>query len=65
MKINEGKKIDKYLYFGRELKKLWNMRVTKIPIVLGAFGTISKAWKKDRRNWKSEEELRPSTQQLC
>ena len=26
----------------RELKKLWNMKVTIIPIVIGAFGTITK-----------------------
>ena len=26
----------------RELKKLWNMKVTIIPIVIGAFGTVTK-----------------------
>ncbi len=26
----------------RELKKLWNMKVKIIPIVIGAFGTITK-----------------------
>ena len=26
----------------RELKKLWNMQVTIIPIVMGAFGTVTK-----------------------
>ena len=26
----------------RELKKLWNMQVTIIPIVIGAFGTVTK-----------------------
>ena len=25
-----------------ELKKLWNMQVTIIPIVIGAFGTVTK-----------------------
>ena len=25
-----------------ELKKLWNMKVTIVPIVIGAFGTITK-----------------------
>ena len=28
--------------FARELKKLWNMQVTIIPIVIGAFGTVTK-----------------------
>ena len=26
----------------RELKKLWNMQVTIIPIIIGAFGTVTK-----------------------
>ena len=26
----------------KELKKLWNMKVTIIPIVIGAFGTVTK-----------------------
>ena len=26
----------------RELKKLWNMQVTITPIVIGAFGTVTK-----------------------
>ena len=38
----ECEKKDKYLEFARELKKLWNMKVTIIPIVIGAFGTVTK-----------------------
>ena len=33
---------DKYLPIAREFEKLWNMRVTIIPIVIGAFGVITK-----------------------
>ena len=33
---------DKYLDLARELKMLWNMKVTIGPIVTGAFGTITK-----------------------
>ena len=36
------KKKDKYLDYARELKKLWNMKVTIVPIVIGALGTITK-----------------------
>ena len=36
------KKNDKYLDLARESKKLWNMKVTIVPIVIGAFGTITK-----------------------
>ena len=32
--------MDKYLDLARELKKLWNMRVKMIPIVVGALGTV-------------------------
>ena len=33
---------DKYLDLARELKKLWNMKVRIVPIVICAFGTITK-----------------------
>ena len=36
----ESEKIDKYLDFARKLKKLWNMRVTVVPIVGGALGSL-------------------------
>ena len=32
----------KYLDLGREFKKLWNVKVTIIPIVICAFGTVTK-----------------------
>ena len=31
-----------YHDFARELKKLWNMKVTIVLIVIGAFGTVTK-----------------------
>ena len=31
-----------YLDLARELKTLWNIKVTIIPIVIGAFGTVTK-----------------------
>ena len=42
IKLKECEKKDKYLDLVRELKKLWNMQVTIIPIVIGAFGTVTK-----------------------
>ena len=42
MKLKECEKRYKYLDLARELKKLWNMKVTIIPIVIGAFGTVTK-----------------------
>ena len=40
IKLNVKK--DKYLDLARELKKLWNMKVTIIPFVIGTFGTVTK-----------------------
>ena len=33
---------DKYLDLARELKKLWNIKVTILSIVIDAFGTVTK-----------------------
>ena len=40
--MKENEKIGKYLDLARELKKLWNMKVIVIPIVVGALGTVPK-----------------------
>ena len=42
VKLKESEKRDKYLDLPREFKKLWNMKVTEIPIVIGALDTIAK-----------------------
>ena len=42
IKLKKCEKKDKYLNLARELKNLWNMQVTIIPIVTGAFGTVTK-----------------------
>ena len=42
IKLKEYEKKDKYLDLAKGLKKLWNMRVIVIPIVIGAFGTVIK-----------------------
>ena len=42
IKLKECEKKDKYLDLARELKKLWNMKVTIVPIVISAFGTKTK-----------------------
>ena len=42
IKLKECEKRDKYRDLARELKKLWHMNVTIIPIVTGAFGTVTK-----------------------
>ena len=43
IKLKESEKKDKYLDLAREFKKkLWNMKVMIIPIMIGAFGTVTK-----------------------
>ena len=42
IKLKECEKKDKYLEPARELKKLWNMKVTIIIFVIGAFVTLTK-----------------------
>ena len=42
VKLKKSEKKDKYLDLPRGLKKLWNMKVTFIPILIVAFGTVTK-----------------------
>ena len=42
IKLKECEKKDKYLDFARELNKLWNKKVSIVPIVIGAFATVTK-----------------------
>ena len=41
VKLKESEKRDKYYDLGRELKRLWNVKLTFIPIVIGALGTVT------------------------
>ena len=42
IKLKECEKKDKYIDLVRELKKLRNMKVTVISILIGAFGAVTK-----------------------
>ena len=41
VKLKESEKKNKYLDLAWELKKLWNMKVTIIPNVIGALGSVT------------------------
>ena len=58
IKLKESEKKDKYLDLARELRKLWNMKVTIIPIVIAAFGTVTKGLLKELEDL--EYKWRPS-----
>ena len=40
-KLKESEKKDKYLDLASELKKLWNIKATIIPIVIGDLDTVT------------------------
>ena len=42
LKMKQFEKKGMYLSLARELRKLWNIKLTIIPIVIGAFGTGTK-----------------------
>ena len=42
VKLKENEMNDKYLDLARELKRLWNMKMTVIPIVISTLGTVTK-----------------------
>ena len=52
--IKESEKKDKYIDLARDLKKIWNMKVTIIPIVSGVLGTVTKGLLK----WLEDLEVR-------
>ena len=41
VKLKESEKKDKFLDFARELEKLWDMKVTVIPIDVGVLRTVT------------------------
>ena len=62
IKLKECEKKEKYFVLARELKKkLWNMMVTIIPIVIGTFGTVTKGISK---TWKKHDQWRASKLRL-
>ena len=42
IKLKECEKKDKYHDLARELEKLWNMKVTIVPSVIGVLGLLTK-----------------------
>ena len=46
-KIKESENTNRYLDLAREVKKLWDMRVTVIPVAIDALGTDTKWLRKE------------------
>ena len=64
-KLKEIKKKEKYLDLARKSKNLWNMNVTVIPIVTGAFGTVTKGLVQGLEDLKKLYEWKSSKLQHC
>ena len=60
MTVKNNNNNNKYLDLARELKKLWNMKVTIIPIVIGAFGTVTKEWLEGLEELEVDGRVKPS-----
>ena len=52
VKLKESEKKDKYLDLPRELKKLGNIKLTFIPIVISALGTVTKGLINGMEDWE-------------
>ena len=50
----EVEKIEKHLNLAGELKKVWNMKVTLVPLVVGTLGSPAKALQKRLKNIGTE-----------
>ena len=50
--LNERVKRGKYQDLAREVKQIWKMKVTVIPIVIEEPGTVNEDWYSDNRAWK-------------
>ena len=65
VKLKDGKKRDKYLDLAREQKKLWNMKMTVIPIVIGMLSTVTKGLVQGLKELEIRTQWRPSKWQNC
>jgi hypothetical protein len=54
----EAKKILKYKYLTIEIQRMWNVKVSVIPVVIGATGTISKSFRKYVSNVPGNHDVR-------
>lgn len=54
--MKETENIDKYLDLDREIRKLRNMKVIIVPLVLGILGTFPKSLRKRLKKWNLGEE---------
>ena len=54
-KIKESETRDKYLYYAKEVRKQWNMKVQVMSIVTGALGMFPKSLERGYKSWKLDD----------
>ena len=54
----EAEKILKYKDLPIEIQRMWNVKATVIPVIIGATGTISKSFGKYVRNIPGKREVK-------
>ena len=54
----EAENILKYKDLTIEIQRMWNVKTKVIPVIIGATGTISKAFRKYVRNIPGHHEVR-------
>ena len=64
IKLKDYEKKDEYHDLARELKKRWNIKVTIIPIVIGAFDTVTKGLLKGLEDLEVGGRVETSKRQL-
>ena len=57
VKIKVSEDINKYLNLAKEQKKMWNMQVMVIPIVVGALGTALKGLEREIGRVKNQKKI--------
>ena len=65
VKDKETEKIDKYQELCLEIQQLWNMRTIVIPIVVGALGVVSTAFKHHTSRLKLPNWIMPLLQKAA
>ena len=54
IEVSQQRKIENFQDLKRELQKLWNLKISMAPVVIGALGTIPKSLEKHRNELNVE-----------
>jgi hypothetical protein len=58
----EAEKILIYKYLAIEIQRMWNVKATVIPVIIGATGTVSKSFSKHTNNIPRNHDVKGTTE---